>query len=145
MEFQVRYLALFSLLSVIDHFKWFWMGSLQKNIQLMLEFLKGPFLVLPFSCYTLMTFLMMLSVILLSMLMILLSTLFWLGIWSVATTGIGFWTWIWSTRHWIGAGNGLFISMFEKLNWFCLTGLITEKNRISKMLLHHTLTILMKM
>ena len=36
---------------------------------------KGPFLVLYFSYYTLMTFLMMLSVILLSMLMILLSTL----------------------------------------------------------------------
>ena len=39
----------------------------------MLEFLKAPFLVLHFSCYTLMTFLMMLSVILLSMLVILLS------------------------------------------------------------------------
>ena len=23
----------------------------------------------------------------------------WSGIWSVATTWIGFWTWIWSTRH----------------------------------------------
>ena len=50
------------------------MGSLHKNIQLMLEFLKVPFLVLHFSYYTLMTFLM-LSVILLSMLIILLSTL----------------------------------------------------------------------
>ena len=39
------------------------------------EFLKTPFLVLHFSCYTLMAFLMMLSVILLSMLMILLSIL----------------------------------------------------------------------
>ena len=48
------------------------MGSLHKNIQLMLEFLKGPFLVLNFSYYTLMTFLM-LSVILLTMLMILIS------------------------------------------------------------------------
>ena len=38
------------------------MESLHKNIQLMLEFLKGPFLVLHFSYYTLMTFLMMLSV-----------------------------------------------------------------------------------
>ena len=75
MEFQVRYLALFLLFSVIDDFEWFWMESLHKNIQLMLEFLKGPFLVLHFSYYTLMTFLMMLSVILLSMLMILLSTL----------------------------------------------------------------------
>ena len=49
------------------------MGSLHKNIQLMLEFLKGPFLVLHFSYYKLMTFLMMLSVILLFLLMILLS------------------------------------------------------------------------
>ena len=39
------------------------------------EFLKAPFVVLHFSCYTLMTFLMMLSVILLSMLMILFSIL----------------------------------------------------------------------
>ena len=75
MEFQVRYLALFLLFSVIDGFEWFWMGNLQKNIQLMLEFLKAPFLVLQFSYYTLMTFLMMLSVILLSMLMLLLSIL----------------------------------------------------------------------
>ena len=52
------------------------MGSLYKNIQLMLEFLKGLFLVLHFSCYRLITFLMMLSLILLSMLMILLSTLY---------------------------------------------------------------------
>ena len=40
--------------------RWFWMGNLHKNIQLMLEFLKGPFLVLHFSYYTLMAFLMML-------------------------------------------------------------------------------------
>ena len=44
-EFQVRYLALFILFSVIGRFRWFWMGNLLKNIQLMLEFLKGPFLV----------------------------------------------------------------------------------------------------
>ena len=71
MEFQVRYLALFLLFSVIDGFEWFWMGSLHKNIQLMLEFLKASF----FSYYTWMTFLMMLSVILLSMLIMLHSTL----------------------------------------------------------------------
>ena len=53
----------------------FWMENFHKNIQLMLVFLKGLFLVLHFSYYTLMTFLMMLSVILLSMLMILLSAL----------------------------------------------------------------------
>ena len=49
MEFQVRYLDLFLLFSVKNGFGWFWKGSLHKNIQLMLEFLKGPFLVLPFS------------------------------------------------------------------------------------------------
>ena len=75
MEFQVKYLALFLLFSVTDSFGWFWIERLNKNIRLMLEFLKGPFLVLHFSYYTLMTLLMMLSVILLSMLMILLSTL----------------------------------------------------------------------
>ena len=32
----------------------------------MLEFIKAPFLILHFSCYTLMTFLMMLSVVLLA-------------------------------------------------------------------------------
>ena len=51
------------------------MESLHKNIQLMLEFLEAPFLVLHFSCYKLMTFLIMLSVIMLFMLMILLSIL----------------------------------------------------------------------
>ena len=61
---------IFLLFSVIDGFGWFWMGNLHKNIQLMLEFLKGLFLVLHFSYYTLMTFLMMLSVMLPSMLMI---------------------------------------------------------------------------
>ena len=74
MEFQVRYLVLFLLFSVIDGFEWFWMESLHKNIQLMLEFLKAPFLVLHFSFYALMTFLM-LSAILLSMLMMILSIL----------------------------------------------------------------------
>ena len=71
-ESRVRYLALFRLFSVIDGLEWFWMGSLQKNIQLMLEFLKAPFFVQHVSYYTLITFLMMLSVILLFMRMILL-------------------------------------------------------------------------
>ena len=75
MEFQARYLALFLFSSVINSFKWFWIESLNKNVQLMLEFLKDPFLVLHFFYCTLVTFLTMLSVILLSMLMILLSIL----------------------------------------------------------------------
>ena len=74
-EFQVRYLALFLLFSVVDGFEWFWMESLHRSIRLVLEFLKGPFLVLYFSCCILMTFLMVLSVVLVSMLMILLSIL----------------------------------------------------------------------
>ena len=70
MEFWVRYSALFYLFSVIDDIKWFKMGSIYNNIQLILEFLKAPSLDQYFSCYTLITFLMILSVILLSMLMI---------------------------------------------------------------------------
>ena len=73
MEFQARCLAIFLLFSVIDRFEWFCMESLDSNIQLMLEFLKAPFLVLHISYYTLMAFLTKLSVILLSMLMILLT------------------------------------------------------------------------
>ena len=34
MEFQVTYLALFPLFSLIDDCEWFWMGILHKNIQL---------------------------------------------------------------------------------------------------------------
>ena len=74
-EFQVRYLALFFLFSVVDGFEWFWIEILHRSICLVLEFLKGPFLVLHFSCCILMTFLMVLSVVLISMLMILLCIL----------------------------------------------------------------------
>ena len=74
-EISGQTLPLFLLFSIIDSLKWFWMESVHKNIQLMLEFLKAPSLALHFSCYTLMTFLTMLSAILLSMLMILLSIL----------------------------------------------------------------------
>ena len=63
------------LFSVTDSLRWFWMGSVRKIISLMLEFLKVPILFLHFSDYISMTFMMMLSVILLSMLMILHSTL----------------------------------------------------------------------
>ena len=54
MEFQAKYLALFLLFSVTHGLAWFWMGNLHKNIQLMLKFLNGTFLVLHFSYYTLM-------------------------------------------------------------------------------------------
>ena len=49
----------------------------------------------------------------------------WSGIWSVVTSKIGLWTWIWSKRDWIGAGSGLLFSILEKLNWFRLIGVIT--------------------
>ena len=126
MEFQVRYSALFLLFSVIDDFQWFWMESLYKNIQLMQEFLKAPFLVLLFSYYTLMTFLMMLSVILLSMLMILLSIL---GVIRLLICG-NTWNWLLNLNliyetWWTEVRSGLLISMLGKLSWFRLTGLIT--------------------
>ena len=74
-KFQVRDLVLFFLFSVIGLFRWFWMRCFHKNIQLMLEFLEGPFWVLHSSYYILITFLMILYVIFLSVLMILLCIL----------------------------------------------------------------------
>ena len=65
MKFQVWYLGLFCRSTVID----------SNSIQSMLEFLKGLFLVLQVSYYTLMIILMKLSVILISTLMMLFSTL----------------------------------------------------------------------
>ena len=124
-EFQVRYLALIRLFSVIDGFEWFWMGNLHKNIQLMLEFLRALFLVQQFSCYTLMTFLMMLSVILLSMWIILLSALS-----LVKHLICGSKSWLLNLNliyeaRWTGAGSGLLISMLEELSLSHLTRLIT--------------------
>ena len=115
MEFQVRYLASFLLFSVIDDFEWFWMGSLHKNIQFMQEFLKAPFLVLHFSYYTLMIFLTMLSVILLSMLMILLSIL---RVFGHLICGNNL-NWLLNLNLiyetlWTGVGSGLLISMLGK-------------------------------
>ena len=120
------YLASFLLFSVIDGFEWFWMASLHKNIQLMLEFLKAPFLVLHFSYYTLMTFLMMLSVILLSVLMILLSILSAIRH-LICSSNLN---WLLNLHLiyktlWTGVRSGLLISVLGKLNWFCLTGVIT--------------------
>ena len=126
MEFQVRYLTLFLLSSVTDGFEWFWVGSLHKNIKLMLEFLKAPFLVLHFPYYTLMNFLMMLSEILLSTLMILLSIL---SVIRHLIFGSNL-NWLLNLNLicetlWTGVRSDLLTLMLEKLNWFCLTGLIT--------------------
>ena len=123
MEFQVRHSTLSRLNSVIEAFEWIWMGRLHKNIQLMME---APFLGLHFSCYALITFMMMLSVILLSVLMILLSTLS-----TIKHLIFG------SSNSWplnlnltyealsTEERSSLLISMLEKLNLFHLTGLIT--------------------
>ena len=126
MEFQVRYLALFLLFLVIDGLELFWIGSFHKNIQLMLAFLKAPFLVLHFSCYTLMAFLMILSVILQYRLMILLS---FLSVIRYLIFGNNL-NWLLNLNLiyktlWSGTEKGLLISMLEKLSWFHLTSLIT--------------------
>ena len=62
--FQVM---IFCLFSEIDDFRCFWIGSIHKRIQSMLAFHMVTFLALHFSYYTLMIFLMMISVILLSL------------------------------------------------------------------------------
>ena len=104
MEFQIRYLAFFLLFSLIYGFGWLGMGNLYKNIQLMLEFHKGPFLVLHFSYYTLMNFLMM-SEILLYMQLILLSKCdqaFDLQEQLKLVSEL-------KSQHWTGVGSGLLI------------------------------------
>ena len=88
----------------------------------MLEFLKAPFLVLHFSCYTLIT---MLSVILLYMLMILLSIL---SVIRHLICGNNL-NWLLNLNLiyetlWTGVRSGLLISVLGKFNWFCLTSLI---------------------
>ena len=126
MESQFRYLALFLLFLVINCFEWFWMESLHKNIQLMIEFLKDPFSVLHFSCCILMTSLMMLSFILLSILMI---PLCFLAVIRDLICGNNM-KWLLNLNPsyetpWTGVRNGFLISMLEKLNCFHLTRLIT--------------------
>ena len=74
MEFQVRYLALFFLFLVTDSFESFWMESL-KEYEVNAEVPQGSIFGPEFSYYTLMTFLIISFVLLLSMLMISLSTL----------------------------------------------------------------------
>ena len=124
-KFCVRHLVLFLLFSVIDGFDWFWMKRLDRNIKLVLEFLKSPLLVQHFCCYTLMTFLTMLSVILLSMLMILLPILSVIrhlicgnNLNCLLNLNLMY------KIFWTGVRSGLLISVVGKLNWFRLTGLI---------------------
>ena len=83
----------------------------------------APFLVLHFSYHTLVTFLMMLSVILLSIPITLLSTLN--VIMHLVHGSNNNWLLIYETL-WSGGGHDLHISMLEKLNWFRLISLITR-------------------
>ena len=97
------------------------MGSLHKNIQLILEFLKAPFLVLHLSYYKLMTFLIILSAILLFMLIILLSKCDRTSdLWQQLELASELESDLRDTVDW-----GVSIAMLEKLNWFHLIGLIT--------------------
>ena len=128
MEFQVRYLVLVCPFSVIDGIGWFWMVIIYKNFQLMLEFLNALFFVQHFSCYTVITFLKILSVTLLSMLMILLCYLkcdqtsdLWQQLELASEQesdllGIAEWVRKWLVH--ISAGN-------VSWNWFYLSSLIT--------------------
>ena len=118
----------FFFFSVIDCFGWLCMESLHKKIQLMfLRYpIKAPFLVLHFSCYKLMIFLIMLSVILLSMLMILLSIL---SVIRHLICGNNL-NWLLNLNLiyntlWTGVMHGSLISVLGKVSWFCLIGLIT--------------------
>ena len=44
--------------------------------------------------------------------------LVWSGVWFAATARVSFWTWIWYVKHCFGVGDGLLLSMLEKLNCF---------------------------
>ena len=88
------------------------------------KFLKAPFLILHFSNCTLMTFLMMLYVIFLSILMILLSTLYQASaLWQQLELTSKLESDLRDTVDW--GRKWLMDSMLEKINWFRLTGLIT--------------------
>ena len=102
------------------------MGNAQKNIQLIVVLLKALFLILHLSNYTLMTFLMVLSVIFLSMLMILPSTL---GVIRYLICGNSSCSLLKSILTYetllTWAGSGFLTPMLEKLDLLRLTDLIT--------------------
>ena len=107
--------------SFLGSFGWFWKRSLH-----ILEFFNALFLDLNFSYYTLTTFLMMVSVILWSTLMVLLFAVSAIRhlICGNNLNRILYLNLIYKTLS-TRAGSGLLILMVEKLNWLCLTGLIT--------------------
>ena len=116
---------MFSIQGNIEWFGRFWMESLHRNIQLMLEFPKASFLVLQFSYYTLMTFLVMLcdiaiyaddTLLILSVIRHLIcgNNFYWLLNLNLIYEALS-----------AGVRSGLLISVRGKLSWLCLTGLIT--------------------
>ena len=116
-------MALLLIFSVINSFQWLWMGSLHKNTQLMLEFLKVPFLVLHFSYYTLMTFPddIICNITIYADDATLYfkcdhASVLWQQLELTSELNL-----VWDT----GAESGLLISVLKNLNWFRLTGQIT--------------------
>ena len=120
MEFQVQYLFLFHLFSQMHGFTYFRMESLSKSIQLILEFLKAPFLVLFYS-----TSLKIFYARLLFLLMIIPSTLSM----SKHLICVNNQSWLLGLNltyetQWTVARIGLSISELEKLSLFRLIGLV---------------------
>ena len=113
-------MVLFPLCSVIDSVGWFWIGRLL----IIMEFLKALFLVLHFFYYILMTFLMILSVIL----------LYWNAalcfncdqasdLWQQQELTSELESDIWDTG--LGQEVGCWFYRCKKINWFCLISIIT--------------------
>ena len=106
------------------------MGSLHNNIQLILKLLKSLFLTLHFSYYILMAFLMILSMISISVLIIL---LYILSVIKHLICGNNLnWLLNLNLRDNVDRGrNDLLILMLEKkLDWFRLTSLINNTGAI---------------
>ena len=114
---EIGYLVLFCHLLLINYFKWFLKGSLCKNMESMLVFLKALYLVLKCPYYTLVTFLMILSVVLLSTLMILLATLSARNLYLASKLNLIYETWHWGRNcPDLSNGKSQLVSQFKSAN-----------------------------